>query len=606
VPAPQKDHDANRLKVFGRREPIHRPTDQGAKRIFMRFLLVAVVVNATVGVAVVAYDISHAASVTHEQLQNRSELLAKVSRDLRKTMAGSDQVTIVREANRLTRAPMALLDGAGKVLFATARDVTDTLAKVFPSGRPNLGTRIEISKEIGILSGAWTVVPFGQGNLLLIIAVHTPDQEGMFIYLSIAAGLSGLGIVLSVVVLLAAANWLVRRPLDRMVEQLTAALLDQLAFREGLIESSESVGILASDSSGRVRVFNAAATAVLGYPRERMENMIELDQLLKKLKRRSGDWAMETTPAPPPRDGEELWLDNQGREHLLSVSASDIHDREGIYLGRLIIFVDITERRRLEEELIASERQLLQSAKMATLGEMATGVAHELNQPLNNISLLTSRLRLRLDKLELATDERAFTREKLSKIVRQIDRAGSIIEHLRTFGRPSKFKLGQVDAVKAVRAALDLLQEQLTTHGNEVVLDLAKDLPPVHADEGQLEQVIINLVVNARDALDAREDREEPRRLGITASSGTFPDGDPAVVLVVEDNGVGIPLEVQERIFDPFFSTKEVGEGTGLGLSISYGLVRDFGGSLAVSSMPGKGTTFTIHLRPDEEGLDGK
>ena len=606
MPAPQKDHDANRLKVFGRREPIHRPTDQGAKRIFMRFLLVAVVVNATVGVAVVAYDISHAASVTHEQLQNRSELLAKVSRDLRKTMAGSDQVTIVREANRLTRAPMALLDGAGKVLFATARDVTDTLAKVFPSGRPNLGTRIEISKEIGILSGAWTVVPFGQGNLLLIIAVHTPDQEGMFIYLSIAAGLSGLGIVLSVVVLLAAANWLVRRPLDRMVEQLTAALLDQLAFREGLIESSESVGILASDSSGRVRVFNAAATAVLGYPRERMENMIELDQLLKKLKRRSGDWAMETTPAPPPRDGEELWLDNQGREHLLSVSASDIHDREGIYLGRLIIFVDITERRRLEEELIASERQLLQSAKMATLGEMATGVAHELNQPLNNISLLTSRLRLRLDKLELATDERAFTREKLSKIVRQIDRAGSIIEHLRTFGRPSKFKLGQVDAVKAVRAALDLLQEQLTTHGNEVVLDLAKDLPPVHADEGQLEQVIINLVVNARDALDAREDREEPRRLGITASSGTFPDGDPAVVLVVEDNGVGIPLEVQERIFDPFFSTKEVGEGTGLGLSISYGLVRDFGGSLAVSSMPGKGTTFTIHLRPDEEGLDGK
>ena len=606
MPAPQKDHDANSLKVFGRREPIHRPTDQGAKRIFMRFLLVAVVVNATVGVAVVAYDISHAASVTHEQLQNRSELLAKVSRDLRKTMAGSDQVTIVREANRLTRAPMALLDGAGKVLFATARDVTDTLAKVFPSGRPNLGTRIEISKEIGILSGAWTVVPFGQGNLLLIIAVHTPDQEGMFIYLSIAAGLSGLGIVLSVVVLLAAANWLVRRPLDRMVEQLTAALLDQLAFREGLIESSESVGILASDSSGRVRVFNAAATAVLGYPRERMENMIELDQLLKKLKRRSGDWAMETTPAPPPRDGEELWLDNQGREHLLSVSASDIHDREGIYLGRLIIFVDITERRRLEEELIASERQLLQSAKMATLGEMATGVAHELNQPLNNISLLTSRLRLRLDKLELATDERAFTREKLSKIVRQIDRAGSIIEHLRTFGRPSKFKLGQVDAVKAVRAALDLLQEQLTTHGNEVVLDLAKDLPPVHADEGQLEQVIINLVVNARDALDAREDREEPRRLGITASSGTFPDGDPAVVLVVEDNGVGIPLEVQERIFDPFFSTKEVGEGTGLGLSISYGLVRDFGGSLAVSSMPGKGTTFTIHLRPDEEGLDGK
>ena len=559
-----------------------------------------------VGVAVVAYDISHAASVTHEQLQNRAALLSKVARGLRDTMKGASQVEVVQEANRLTSAPMALFSGQGKVLFATAPDVTETLTRVFPNARPDLGTRIQIDQEIGQLSGAWSVVPFGQGNLLLIIAIHTPDQEGMFIYLSIAAALSGLGIVLSVVILLAAANWMVRRPLDRLVEQLTAALQDQLAFREGLIDASESVGIIASDSSGVVRVFNAAAANVLGFPRDEMEDKAVMEHLLQKVKRPTGDWALETTPAPPPREGEELWLDRQKREHLLSLSSSDIHDRDGRYLGRLVIFVDITDRRRLEEELLQSERQLLQSAKMATLGEMATGVAHELNQPLNNIGLLASRLQLRVGKLELPAQDQAFAKEKLSKIIKQIERAGRIIEHLRTFGRPSQFRRGRVDAVHAARSVLELLQEQLTAHGLEVILKLDEELPPVHADEGQLEQVLINLVINARDALDAREDKAIPGRLGVSARRGTFANGSPAVTIVVEDNGVGIPPEVQERIFDPFFSTKEVGEGTGLGLSISYRLVRDFGGTLAVVSTPGEGTTFTIRLRPEEEGSDGE
>ena len=592
------------LKLFGLRSGTQRPTDRGAKRIFRRFLLVAVAVNATVGVAVVAYDISHAASVTHEQLQNRAKLLSKVARGLRDTMKGASQVEVMREANRLTHAPMALLDGAGAVLFATAPDVTETLSRVYPNARPEVGTRIQIDQQIGQLSGAWSVVPFGQGNLLLIIAIHTPDQEGMFIYLSIAAALSGLGIVLSVVILLAAANWMIRHPLDRLVEQLTAALQDQLVFREGLIEASESVGIIAADSSGVVRVFNAAAAAVLGYPREELEDKAVLEQLLKRVKRPTGEWALETTPAPPPREGEELWLDRGGREHLLSLSASDINDRDHRYLGRVIIFVDITGRRRLEEELLQSERQLLQSAKMATLGEMATGVAHELNQPLNNIGLLASRLQLRVSKVDLPDDERSFAKEKLSKITKQIARAGRIIEHLRTFGRPSQFKQGQVDAAHAVGAVFDLLKEQLASHGVEVVLDLDK-IPPVHADEGQLEQVLINLVINARDALEAKADTATPGRLTVSASRGTFADGSPAVVIAVEDNGVGMPPEVQERVFDPFFSTKEVGEGTGLGLSISYGLVRDFGGTLAVASTPGEGTTFTMKLRPEEEGADG-
>ncbi len=570
---------------------------QGAKRIFSRFLLVAVAVNVAVGVAVVLYDVSHSVAVTHGQLRNTSELLVKVTTGLHETLKGTPQES-VQKANQLTQAPMALLDRAGKVLYVTNPDVGHKLPRVFPSGQPSQGTRIVISDEIDRLSGAWSVVPFGPKHLLLVVAVRTPDQEGKVVYLSIAAALSGAGIIFSVIILLAAANWMLRRPLDRMVAQLTAALQDQLAFRQGLLDSSESVGIVASDGAGVVRVFNEAAANILGLPREQMEDRISLDRLLERCKRPSGEWALDSTPAPPPREGEELWLDRSGRERLLSVSASDIHDPERQHLGRLIIFVDITERRRLEEELIQSERQLLQSAKMATLGEMATGVAHELNQPLNNIGLLASRLQLRLRKSDLADEDRAFAGEKLAKVLKQIERASRIIEHLRTFGRPSQFKLGDVVISVAVDEVVDLLREQLSAHGIELEVAVPDNLPPVHADEGQLAQVLINLVVNARDALDSLEDAE-PRRLRIVGARDRFSDGQPAVVVRVEDNGPGIPPELMERIFDPFFSTKEV--GTGLGLSISYGLMRDFGGTLEVSSAPARGTVFTIKLKPGQQ-----
>ncbi len=586
-------------KIFGGHDNQARPTAMGASRIFKRFLLVAVAVNVGVGILVVSYDISHSASVTHEQLQNTSELLVKVATGLRATLKRPDE-EVVRHANRLTQAPMALLDLKGNILYSSHPDVGQKIPKVYPEGHPTRGTRIVINEEINRLSGAWSVSPFGAEKLLLVVAVRTPDQEGMFVYLSIAAALSGFGIVLSVIILLAAANWMLRRPLDRIVEQLTSALQDQLAFRQGLLDSSESVGIVASDGQGVVRVFNAAASNILAYSREQMEDRITLDKLLKKCQRPSGEWALDTTPAPPPREGEELWVDRSGRERLLSVSSGDIHDKAGQRLGRLIIFVDITERRRLEEELIQSERQLLQSAKMATLGEMATGVAHELNQPLNNIGLLTSRLQMRLEKAEITPEERSFTKEKLGKVQKQIERATRIIEHLRTFGRPSKFKMGNVDPAAAVNAVMDLLREQLAVHNINLDLNLAEGLPAVYADEGQLEQVLINLVVNAKDALDVLEDGAE-RKLKMSAFMDTFADGTAAVALVVEDSGGGIPLEVQERIFDPFFSTKEVGKGIGLGLSISYGLVRGFGGTLEVSSSAGVGSSFIIKLKPDLE-----
>jgi histidine kinase len=264
----------------------------------------------------------------------------------------------------------------------------------------------------------------------------------------------------------------------------------------------------------------------------------------------------------------------------------------------LVTTSDITKR-------LEAEQQLIQASKMATLGEMATGMAHELNQPLNNIGLLCSRLQKRQHKLELSQADREFFLDKLEKLRHQVDRAGKIIDHLRTFGRPTIRSLGSTDVRGPITRVVDLLREPLQGREIRLRLALADDLPPVLADEAQLEQVLLNLVVNARDAFEGHTPRDgQPKTIRISASAGSFPGESPTVQVRVSDNGPGMSEEVLERVFEPFFTTKEVGKGTGLGLSISYGLVRDFGGQLTAESDPRRGTTFTITLKPAAAGAD--
>jgi len=298
-------------------------------------------------------------------------------------------------------------------------------------------------------------------------------------------------------------------------------------------------------------------------------------------------------------EGEEFWVDKNGRELLLHVNTSDILDPDGTRRGRLVTFIDVTERRKLEAELQLNELQLIQSAKLATLGEMATGIAHELNQPLNNISLLTERIQRRLDRKVFEPEERDFCGEKLGKIQSQVERAGKIIDHLRTFGRPTAKQLASISVIDPIEGVMVFLREQLNRHGIRVEVDLAPELPRVQADEARLEQVLMNLIINARDALSDKDG--EPKEIRISARPVTLTGGEPGVSVEVTDNGPGMAREVLDRIFEPFFTTKEVGKGTGLGLSISYGLVREFGGALEVRSEPGTGSTFTVRLKAARE-----
>jgi C4-dicarboxylate-specific signal transduction histidine kinase len=248
------------------------------------------------------------------------------------------------------------------------------------------------------------------------------------------------------------------------------------------------------------------------------------------------------------------------------------------------------EMERREHELRDKQEQLVQAGKLATLGELTTGVAHELNNPLNNIGLYVGNV---IDRIRLGADDSEPLVSDLEKAMEQVRKATEIISHLRTFGRAARVSIGQVDVDDVIERSLLLVHEQLRLRGIEVELELCPDELLVVANPIQLEQVFINLLTNARDAL------ADSKRKTIRIASSR--DGEK-IRIAFSDTGPGIPLELQQRIFDPFFTTKEVGTGTGLGLSITYSILKEYGGEISVDSRPGKGATFLVELPfADEE-----
>jgi C4-dicarboxylate-specific signal transduction histidine kinase len=249
------------------------------------------------------------------------------------------------------------------------------------------------------------------------------------------------------------------------------------------------------------------------------------------------------------------------------------------------------EMERREHELREKQEQLVQAGKLATLGELTTGVAHELNNPLNNIGLFVGNV---IDRVEAGEEDLDRIVEDLERVVEQVQKATEIITHLRTFGRAALVSLEPVAMQEVIDRALSLMQEQLRLRQISVTLDFLPESPVVLGNAIQLEQVFINLLTNARDALEESERKE----IHIACSVGE------EVVVVFRDTGPGIPDGLEQRIFDPFFTTKDVGSGTGLGLSITYGIVQEHGGEITVEKGPGEGAVLTIALprAPDASG----
>src|SRR5579883_638959 len=293
-------------------------------------------------------------------------------------------------------------------------------------------------------------------------------------------------------------------------------------------------------------------------------------------------------------------LDNSRRAlmHILQDSHQSNLRLENSRKAMIHIMSDLRETteevKRREQELREKQEQLVQAGKLATLGELTTGIAHELNNPLNNIGLFIGNA---IDLIEFnaleASPERIL--HELFSAMQQVRKATEIITHLRTFGRAASVSYQPVPIARVITSAISLIQEQLRLRQIEVRVDLPDEHVIVRGNAIQLEQVFLNLLTNARDAISERAEK----RITITCTAS-----EELVEICVRDTGPGIPPEIARRIFDPFFTTKEVGAGTGLGLSITYSIIQEHQGTISLEHHDGEGAFFFIRLPRAHEILE--
>jgi two-component system NtrC family sensor kinase len=338
-------------------------------------------------------------------------------------------------------------------------------------------------------------------------------------------------------------------------------------FSENIVESL-NVGVLAVDLSGRVESWNTQIEELLGVPRDEAVNR-QLDEVLPaslvaELAARSELDHVSSLYKVPLRTRNDRTL-------VVNVSIAPLVGKEGQRIGRLILLDDITQRTHLED-------QLLQAEKLTSLGLLAAGVAHEVNTPLAVISNYIQMLAKQLP----AGDTR---QSLIDKIVKQTFRASEIVNHLLNFSRTGASEFQPVSLNQVVDETLSLLTHPFRTGKVQVIRNLSPELPAVLGSGNRLQQVFLNLFLNARDAMPSGGILE----VRSWAHNGT-------VEVEVTDTGAGIPRENLARIFDPFFTTKGSARGTGLGLSVSYGIIKEHAGKIEVHSTPGKGTSFRVEF----------
>jgi len=241
-------------------------------------------------------------------------------------------------------------------------------------------------------------------------------------------------------------------------------------------------------------------------------------------------------------------------------------------------------------ESVEKETQLIQAGKLATLGTMAAGMAHEINQPLNVIQICADLILKMIKKGHTIPEDELVMMSK--DIIDNVARASGVIKHVRDFARQSERDLKKLCINEPINDVFKVLGHQLTVHSIKVSLDLDENIPQIRAEHNRLEQVLINLVTNAIDSMDERAQKEE----GMVEKNLTIKSyvDDDLVVIQVSDTGIGMTEAVKRKIFEPFFTTKDTGKGTGLGTSISFGIIKDYSGTIDIKSEYGKGATFII------------
>jgi two-component system NtrC family sensor kinase len=353
-------------------------------------------------------------------------------------------------------------------------------------------------------------------------------------------------------------------------------------FFMNLIESSVD-GIIAADMKGNIFIFNKGAETLSGYKAEEVIGKIHITQIypggiakeiMKRL--RSPDYGGVGKLLPT-----QFNVVNKEREEIpIQISAALIYNGAGQEVASVGIFTDLRSRLLMEKKLQETHLQLVSSEKMASLGKLAAGIAHEINNPLGGILIYSS---LMMEDLP----EEDPKRGDLARIVQETGRCKEIVKSLLEFARQTEPKKEPTDINRAINDGLFFLVNQALFHNIRIVKNLDPFLPFVRGNSSQLKQVFMNIIVNAAEAMHGNGT--------LTIATSLSPDR-KTVWIEFADTGEGIPEENLSRIFDPFFTTKDVGKGTGLGLATSYGIVQDHGGTINVRSKVGLGTSFIIEL----------
>ncbi len=337
-------------------------------------------------------------------------------------------------------------------------------------------------------------------------------------------------------------------------------------FSENIVESL-NVGVLSVDLDGIVESWNTRMEQLFGVSRQesvgRQLSSLLPEELAREIAAR-GDQE-QITGIYKQR------VQHQGKSLTLNVSITPLVSKSNERIGRLLLFDDVTQRERMEE-------QMSQTEKLTSLGLLAAGVAHEVNTPLAVISNYIQMLAKQMPE----GDPRQSI---IEKIVKQTFRASEIVNNLLNFSRTGAAEAADIDVNRVVEETLSLVAHPLKASQIQVVKQLGEPLPAVRGSANKLQQVFLNLFLNARDAMPSGGMLE----VRTVAHNGS-------VEIEVADTGAGIPREHIHRIFDPFFTTKASGRGTGLGLSVSYGIIKEHSGKIDVRSTPGKGTSFHVEF----------
>jgi len=381
-----------------------------------------------------------------------------------------------------------------------------------------------------------------------------------------------------------------------------AALLQKEKDQAQMVLDVAGVAFVALDRSGRITLINPRGLEILGY--SRAEDVLGRDWFgmcipedlripVRDVFRQLMDGKIEMSER-----NENAVLTKSGEQRMISWHNTVLRDPDGNIIGTLSSGEDITDQRRAERARQEIEGQLRQVQKLESIGTLASGVAHEINNPLTGI----------INYAQLIHDRTDNEKDKkyAQGIVDEGNRVARIVRNLLSFSRQEDELPSYADIGDLVESTLSLIGAILRKDQIEVIVEIPPDLPICKCRAHHIEQVLLNLLTNARDALNERYPEYDADKIVRIAAATKEQEGAQWMMITVEDHGAGMPADVQERAFDPFFSTKPREKGTGLGLSVSYGLVRDHGGRLLVESVPNAYTRVVVELPADGPNVRGR